>query len=59
MSICRSPDLDRETLSARLLKRALPLDQVLRDSVEIADVHDKAHRAGIVRRDLKLGNVAI
>jgi len=26
---------------------------------EIADAHDKPHRAGIVRRDLKLGYVAI
>ena len=51
--------LDGETLAARLLKGALPLDQVLRYSLEIADALDKAHRAGIVHRDLKPGNVML
>jgi len=51
--------LEGETLSDRLLKGALPLEQVLRYGTEIADALDKAHRQGIVHRDLKPGNVMI
>jgi eukaryotic-like serine/threonine-protein kinase len=51
--------LEGETLSERLLKSALPFEQVLRFGVEIADALDKAHRQGIVHRDLKPGNVMI
>src|SRR6266566_857697 len=36
--------VEGETLAARLLKGRLPLDQVLRYAVEIADALDKAHR---------------
>src|SRR5678809_1613525 len=39
--------LEGETLSERLLKGALPFDQVLRYGIEIADALDKAHRQGI------------
>ncbi|HEV8609207.1 MAG TPA: protein kinase, partial [Thermoanaerobaculia bacterium] len=51
--------LEGETLSDRLLKGALPFDQVLRYGIEIADALDKAHRQGIVHRDLKPGNVML
>src|SRR5207344_1232258 len=51
--------LEGETLSDRLLKGALPLEQTLRCGTEIADALDKAHRQGIVHRDLKPGNVMI
>ena len=51
--------LEGETLSERLLKGALSVDQVLRYGIEIADALDKAHRQGIVHRDLKPGNVMI
>ena len=51
--------LEGETLSERLLKGALPFDQVLRYGVEIADALDKAHRQGIAHRDLKPGNVML
>src|SRR4029450_10860619 len=51
--------LEGETLSDRLLKGALPFEQVLRYGIEIADALDKAHRQGIVHRDLKPGNVMI
>ncbi len=51
--------LEGETLAARLLKGALPLDQTLRYGVEIAGALDKAHRQGIVHRDLKPGNVML
>ncbi len=51
--------LEGETLSERLAKGALPLEQTLRYGVEIADALDKAHRQGIVHRDLKPGNVML
>src|SRR5437762_1317684 len=51
--------LEGETLAARLAKGALPLDQVLRFGIEIADALDKAHRKGITHRDLKPGNIML
>src|SRR5213594_2054773 len=51
--------LEGETLSERLAKGPLPLEQTLRYGVEIADALDKAHRQGIVHRDLKPGNVML
>src|SRR6202165_215390 len=48
-----------ETLSDRLARGYLPLEQTLRFGTEIADALDKAHRQGIVHRDLKPGNVMI
>ena len=51
--------VEGETLSERLLKGALPAEQVLRYGIEIADALDKAHRQGIVHRDLKPGNVML
>jgi serine/threonine protein kinase/Tol biopolymer transport system component len=51
--------LEGETLSARLVKGSLPLDQTLRYGQEIADALDRAHRQGIVHRDLKPTNVML
>src|SRR5437016_12289839 len=51
--------LEGETLSDRLARGALPLEQTLRFGIEIADALDKAHRQGIVHRDLKPGNVML
>jgi len=51
--------LEGETLAARLTKGPLPLDQVLKYAVEIADALDKAHRKGITHRDLKPGNIML
>ncbi|HEY3124686.1 MAG TPA: protein kinase, partial [Thermoanaerobaculia bacterium] len=51
--------LEGETLSERLVKGPLPLEQTLRYGAEIADALDKAHRQGIVHRDLKPGNVML
>ncbi len=51
--------LEGETLSDRLAKGPLALDQTLRYGGEIADALDKAHRQGIVHRDLKPGNVML
>jgi eukaryotic-like serine/threonine-protein kinase len=51
--------LEGETLSDRLAKGPLPLEQTLRYGQEIADALDKAHRQGIVHRDLKPANVML
>jgi eukaryotic-like serine/threonine-protein kinase len=51
--------LEGETLAARLLKGALPLNQVMDYAIQIADALDNAHRHGIVHRDLKPANIMI
>jgi serine/threonine protein kinase/Tol biopolymer transport system component len=51
--------LEGETLAHRLEKGLLPLDQALRVASEIADALDKAHRQGVVHRDLKPGNIML
>src|SRR5262250_1984320 len=51
--------LEGETLSGRLARGPLPLEQTLRYGIEMADALDRAHRQGIVHRDLKPGNVMI
>src|SRR5262249_20551066 len=51
--------LEGETLSDRLARGPLSLEQTLRYGGEIADALDKAHRKGIVHRDLKPGNVML
>jgi len=51
--------LDGETLADRLRKGAMPLPEVLRTGMEIAEALETAHRAGIVHRDLKPGNIML
>jgi Tol biopolymer transport system component len=51
--------LEGESLAARLARGPLPTEQVLRTGMEIADALDKAHRQGVIHRDLKPGNVVI
>src|SRR5262249_15804399 len=48
-----------ETLTDRLAKGPLTLEQTLHYGAEIADALDRAHRQGIVHRDLKPSNVMV
>ncbi|MEE8367224.1 MAG: protein kinase [Thermoanaerobaculia bacterium] len=49
--------LEGETLAQRLEKGPLPLAEVLRVGIEMADALDRAHKSGVVHRDLKPGNL--
>jgi eukaryotic-like serine/threonine-protein kinase len=51
--------MEGETLAKRLEKGPLPLEQVLKLGAQIADALDKAHRSGVVHRDLKPGNIML
>src|ERR1700732_3423709 len=51
--------VEGETLARRLEKGALPLEQVLKFGMQVADALDKAHRSGVVHRDLKPGNIML
>ncbi len=51
--------LEGQTLAERLVKGALPLDQVLKIGTEIAQALEKAHQHGIIHRDLKPANIML
>src|SRR5580704_5301465 len=51
--------LEGETLADRLRKGPLPIEQVFRYGIEICDGLEKAHRSGVVHRDLKPGNIML
>lgn len=51
--------LDGETLAARLTKGPLPPADQMTIAIQIADALDKAHRQGLVHRDLKPGNIML
>ena len=51
--------IEGETLAHRLQRGALSTTEVLRIGSQIADALDRAHRAGVVHRDLKPGNVML
>src|SRR5581483_1743630 len=51
--------LEGQTLSERLAKGPLPLDQVLKLGTEVAEALEKAHQQGIIHRDLKPANIML
>src|SRR2546429_2576503 len=51
--------VEGETLAKRLEKGPLRVEQVLKLGAQIADALDKAHRSGVVHRDLKPGNIML
>src|SRR5271163_1314326 len=51
--------LEGETLSDRLRKGAMPLNEILKVGIAIAEALAVAHRQGIVHRDLKPGNIML
>jgi Tol biopolymer transport system component len=51
--------VEGEKLAKRLEKGALPLEQALKYGMQVADALDKAHRGGVVHRDLKPDNIML
>jgi serine/threonine protein kinase len=51
--------LEGETLAKRVEKGPLPTAELLRIAIEIADALDKAHRQGILHRDLNPSNIML
>jgi Tol biopolymer transport system component len=51
--------VEGETLSARLSRGALPVDEALAVCAQIAAAVEAAHEEGVIHRDLKPGNVML
>ena len=51
--------LEGESLAQRLVKGPLPTEELLRIGIQICDALDKAHRSGLIHRDLKPGNIML
>jgi Tol biopolymer transport system component/tRNA A-37 threonylcarbamoyl transferase component Bud32 len=51
--------LEGETLAQRLERGPLAMEQALRYAIQIADALDRAHRHGVIHRDLKPGNIML
>ena len=51
--------IEGESLADRLTRGALPIAELLKIGAEISDALDRAHRQGLVHRDLKPGNIML
>jgi eukaryotic-like serine/threonine-protein kinase len=51
--------LEGETLAVRLRKGAMPLNEIFKVGIAVAEALAVAHRNGIVHRDLKPGNIML
>ena len=51
--------LEGETLSARLARKRMTVDEALAVAIPVAAALDCAHRQGVIHRDLKPGNVML
>jgi tetratricopeptide (TPR) repeat protein len=51
--------LEGETLQQRIARGPMPVPEALETAARLADALDAAHRAGIVHRDIKPGNIVV
>jgi serine/threonine protein kinase len=51
--------LEGETLADELTRHRIPIGRAIEYAIQIADALDRAHRHGVIHRDLKPGNIMI
>ena len=51
--------LEGETLEQKVSKGPVPASELLRIAIQVADALERAHRQGLIHRDLKPGNIML